>query len=71
METNDINKAAYLMYKTHRITIINGTPCRFVFDPVAEADAREYDSGVMVSAAIYADTLARLRRLVAERRSGR
>ena len=63
-----MNKAAYLMVAGHRITIVGGIPCRFIFDPAAEKDAGEYDSGARVTAAIYADTLARLRRLVAEKR---
>ena len=41
---------------------------QFVFDPAAEKDAGEYDSGIPVSAPMYADALARLRRLVAEKR---
>ena len=72
METNDMSKAAYLMLRGHRITIVAnagiGPLYRFVFDPAAEKDAGEYDSGIPVSAPMYADALARLRRLVAEKR---
>ncbi len=69
METTDIFKAAFLMVRAHRVTVVNGTPSRFVFAPDAEKDAREYETAT-VSVATYADTLARLRRLVAERRAG-
>ena len=69
METVDQSKAGYLMLQGHRITIITGPGAtRYIFDPSAQKDADSYDSGVMVPAAIYADTLARLRRLTAEKR---
>ena len=64
METNDLSKAAYLMLRGHRITIVAnagiGPLYRFIFDPAAEKDAQEYDSGAQVSAPIYADSLAKL-----------
>ena len=68
METNSLNKAAYLTWKGHRITIAG--PSRFIFDPAANKDAEDFDSGALVPAAIYADCLWRLRRLVAEKRDG-
>ena len=71
VETDSLNKAAYLTYKGHRVTIVNGSPVRFIFAPEATKDADEYDAGALVPAAIYADCVARLRRLSAERRSGR
>ncbi len=65
METNSLTKAAYLTLKGHRITIAG--PYRFVFDPAAQKDADDYDSGALVPAAAYGDAIVRLRRFVAEK----
>jgi hypothetical protein len=65
METNSLTKAAYLTLKGHRITIVG--PYRFVFDPAAQHDADDFDSGATVPAAIYGEAITRLRRLVSEK----
>jgi hypothetical protein len=70
METSDVSKAAYLTYKGHRVTIIGPAPCRFVFAPEATKDATEYEAGVLVPAAVFADCLWRMKRLAAEKRGG-
>jgi len=74
VSTSSIPKAGYLEWCGHRFTL-EPDPKRvgrmlFVFPASAADDARAYDQGAHVPAAIFAECLMRLRRLVSEKRAG-
>jgi len=70
--TSSIPKAGYLEWCGHPFTLEpdpkGGWKMLFVFPASAAADADAYEHGAQVPAAIFAECLTRLKRLVAERR---
>lgn len=68
--TRDLYEAGYLLAKGHPITVVKfaaggRTFCEFEFPPEAATDALAYERGTVLSAAMYADALRRLKGLVA------
>jgi hypothetical protein len=66
MTTNCLYTAAFLQTRGHPLTLkrLPSSRCEFVFGDAARPDVAAYESGAPISAASYAETLRRLKRLM-------